>query len=157
MSTARTDEGASVGELAGGLRTVVNRLSYALRTPVARDGITPTRLAGLIALSKHGPLRPGELAERLHITAASVSRLVDVLIDGGWAQRAPDPHDGRASLVSLSTQGTASLEKLRREGTGALAAGIRDLTDDQRDALAAALPVLSTLADGYLARADHSG
>ncbi|WP_446666582.1 MarR family winged helix-turn-helix transcriptional regulator [Flexivirga sp. B27] len=144
----------SVGELAGGLRTVVNRLAYALRTPVARDGITPTRLAGLMVLKKHGPLRPSGLAERLDITAASASRLIDILLDGGWAQRAPDPADGRASLLSLSPQGAATLEKLRREGTGELATGIEELTADDRAALAAALPVLVALADGYLARAD---
>lgn len=151
---ASAGSAGELGELAGGLRTVVNRLAYALRTPVARDGITPTRLAGLMVLTKHGPLRPGGLAERLNITAASASRLIDILVDGGWADRAADPDDGRASLVSLSPQGEATLEKLRREGTGELAAGIEALTEQERDALAAALPVLVTLADGYLARAD---
>ena len=144
---------ASIGELAGGLRTVVNRLAYALRSPVAADGITPTRLAGLMTLMKHGPLRPGELAERLSISAASASRLIDVLIEGAWARKEPDPDDGRASLLSLSPHGRATLEKLRREGTGEWAEGIERLTDDQREALAAALPVLVTLADGYLATA----
>lgn len=102
---------------------------------------------------KHGPLRPGALAERLSISAASASRLIDVLIDGGWARRDPDPSDGRACLLSLSPQGEAALERLRREGTGDLAAGIEELTDAQREALAAALPVLVALADGYVAAA----
>lgn len=157
MTESESPTADSVGELAGGLRTVVNRLAYALRTPVARDGITPTRLAGLMVLKKRGPLRPSALAERLDITAASASRLIDILVDGGWAQRAADPADGRASLLSLSRHGAATLEKLRREGTGELATGIEELTADDRAALAAALPVLVTLADGYLARTDRAG
>lgn len=157
MTESESPTADSVGELAGGLRTVVNRLAYALRTPVARDGITPTRLAGLMVLKKRGPLRPSALAERLDITAASASRLIDILVDGGWAQRAADPADGRASLLSLSPHGAATLEKLRREGTGELATGIEELTADDRAALAAALPVLVTLADGYLARTDRAG
>lgn len=139
-----------VAELAGGLRTVVNRLAYALRSPVAGDGITPTRLASLMTLMKYGPLRPGDLAARLNISAASASRLVDVLIEGEWIRREPDPDDRRASLLSLSTHGVEALEKLRREGTGELAAGIEALPADQRESLAAALPALVALADHFL-------
>ena len=140
----------SVGELAGGLRTVVNRLAYALRSPVAKDGITPTRLSALMTLKKCGPLRPGDLAARLSISAASASRLIDVLIEGEWIGREPDPDDRRACLVSLSAHGVETLERLRREGTGELAASIEALPADQREALAAALPALITLADHFL-------
>lgn len=140
----------SVGELAGGLRTVVNRLAYALRSPVAKDGITPTRLSALMTLKKCGPLRPGDLAARLSISAASASRLIDVLIEGEWIGREPDPDDRRACLVSLSAHGVETLERLRREGTGELAASIEALPADQREALAAALPALITLADRFL-------
>lgn len=145
-----------VAELAGGLRTVVNRLAYALRSPVAGDGITPTRLASLMTLMKYGPLRPGDLAARLHISAASASRLVDVLVEGEWIWREPDPDDRRATLLSLSTHGAEALEKLRREGTGELAAGIEALPADQRESLSAALPALIALADHFLECAvDH--
>lgn len=140
----------SVGELAGGLRTVVNRLAYALRSPAAGDGITPTRLAALMTLMKHGPLRPGDLAARLNISAASASRLIDVLIEGEWIGREPDPDDRRASLISLSPYGAEALERLRREGTGELAAGIEALPAGQRESLVAALPALVALADHFL-------
>lgn len=150
MSAPEPVAGPSLGELAGGLRTVVNRLAYALRSPVAKDGITPTRLSALMTLMKCGPLRPGDLAARLSISAASASRLVDVLIEGEWIAREPDPDDRRACLVSLSEHGVAALERLRREGTGELAAGIEALPADQREALAAALPALITLADHFL-------
>jgi DNA-binding MarR family transcriptional regulator len=139
----------ALGELAGGLRTVVNRLAYALRSPVAADGITPTRLSALMTLLKHGALRPGDLAARLSISAASASRLIDVLLEGEWVGREPDPDDRRACLISLSPHGKETLERLRREGTGELAAGIEALPADQRAALAAALPALIALADHF--------
>jgi DNA-binding MarR family transcriptional regulator len=145
-----------LGELAGGLRTVINRLAYTLRTPVAADGITPTRLAGMMTLMKHGPLRPGDLAARLSISAASASRLIDILVEGEWVEREPDPDDRRACLVSLSAHGVETLERLRREGTGELAAGIEALPADQREALAAALPALIALADHFLDSAVES-
>jgi len=138
-----------VEELAGGLRTAINRLAHALRSPATSDGITPTRLAALMTLMKYGPLRPGDLAARLNITAASTSRLIEVLLEGDWIRREPDPDDRRASLLSLSTHGEGALDKLRREGTGELAAGINALPVDQRESLAVALPALVALADHF--------
>ena len=51
-----------------------------LRAPVAQHGVTPTRLTALATLEKHGPMRPGELADRMSISAASMSRLTEVLL-----------------------------------------------------------------------------
>jgi DNA-binding MarR family transcriptional regulator len=144
------DDVSGIGELAGGLRTAVNRLAHALRQPAARKGITPSRLTALATLDGRGPMRPGDLAGRMNISAASMSRLTEALEEGGWIGRDPDPTDGRAYLLSLSDHGRATLDELRRENAGDLAADIRALTPDQRAALSAALPVLAALADRRL-------
>ena len=64
----RTTVGGGAGsadELAGSLRTEVNRLAYHLRVPATKSGITPTRLAALAALARHGQgCRQGDLARR---------------------------------------------------------------------------------------------
>jgi DNA-binding MarR family transcriptional regulator len=143
-----TDE---VSRLAGGLRTTVVRLNHSLRQPVARRGVTPTRLTVLATLEKSGPMRAGDLAERLSVTAASMSRLVEALEEGGWVDRQPDPDDRRAQLLHLTGEGRETLETLRREGTGELAEAIRRLSEDDRDRLAAALPVLVRLSDELVA------
>jgi DNA-binding MarR family transcriptional regulator len=85
------------------LASAVNRLAHVLRGPVARHGVTPTRLTALATLEKHGPLRAGELADRIDISAASMSCLTEVLLNGGWADRKPDPAERRAFLLSLSS------------------------------------------------------
>jgi DNA-binding MarR family transcriptional regulator len=139
-----------IAELAGGLRTAVNRLAHVLRAPVAQHGVTPTRLTALATLEKHGPLRPGELADRMSISAASMSRLTEVLLNGGWADRKPDSADRRAFLLSLSAHGAATLDELRRESTGQLADALRALPEEQQRALTQALPVLTAIADRRL-------
>lgn len=136
-----------VAELAGGLRTVVNRLGYALRAPLARQGVTPTRLTAMVVLDKSGPLRAGDLAGILNISAASMSRLSEVLEEGGWIRREPDPADRRACLLSLGSRGIEALERLRRESTGELAEAIAALPAEERSLLEAALPALVFLAD----------
>lgn len=148
-----TDE---VARLAGGLRTTVARLNHSLREPVARRGVTPTRLTAMATLEKCGPMRQGSLADRLRITAASMSRLVESLEEGGWVERQPDPEDRRAQLLSLSGEGRETLETLRREGAGELAKAIRLLPEDEQAALAAALPVLVKLSDDLVASPPHT-
>ncbi|QDP94617.1 MarR family transcriptional regulator [Microlunatus elymi] len=145
-STERSD----TAQLAGQLRTVINRLGYHLRQPATREGLTPTRLTALAALEKLGPLRPGDLAAALGVTAPSMSRLVEALTDGGWVSRQQDHHDRRAYLLALSDHGRTTLAGLRCAGTGVLSEGIAELTAAQRATLAAALPVLTELADRHL-------
>lgn len=144
----------AAAELAGGLRTAVNRLGFHLRTPATRHGITPTRLSALVALRKSGPQRPGDIASWLGISAASMSRLTEALEDGHWVERSADPSDRRAYLLTLTEHGVRALEELRREGTSQLTEDILSLTAQQRAALAAALPVLIALADRHLAAGD---
>lgn len=141
---------SGIAELAGGLRAAVNRLAHALREPAARHGITPSRLTALATLERHGAMRPGDLANRMNITPASMSRLTEALEEGGWIGREPDPADRRACLLSVSDHGRTTLVDLRRENDSDLARDITGLTDDQRTTLSAALPVLVALADRRL-------
>jgi DNA-binding MarR family transcriptional regulator len=137
-------------ELAGQLRTVVSRLAFHLRTPATRDGITPTRLAALAALSAIGPCRLGDLAAQLGIGAGSMSRLAEILEDSGWVRRQDDPDDHRACLVGLTDLGAGTLDRLRRESTSWLTSDLSSLSRSQRRALSEAIPVLEALADRQL-------
>jgi len=143
----RTPSITGTDELAGELRTAINRLAYHLRTPAAQHGLTPSRLTILVALKTQGPQRPGELASVIGISAASMSRLTEALVDGDWAERTPDPDDRRACRLTLTDHGRAALEELRTEGTSRLSADLATLSDADRTALRRALPVLATLAD----------
>jgi DNA-binding MarR family transcriptional regulator len=134
-------------ELAADLRNVVVRLAYSLRSVAAREGVTPTRLTAMGILARYGPMRPGDLAARLNITAASMSRLTEALEQGRWVERAPDPDDRRACRLSLSGHGRSALERLRRENAEELAAYIGDLSEADRRVLGSALPVLARLTD----------
>ncbi|TWP36789.1 MarR family winged helix-turn-helix transcriptional regulator [Leekyejoonella antrihumi] len=136
-----------IDDLAGGLRTAVNRLSYHLRTPATEHGLTPSRLSVLVALDKRGPRRPSELASVIGITAASMSRLTEALVEGRWVERAPDPEDRRACHLILTEFGRTALDDLRTEGTSRLSQDLGTLSADDRAALSRALPILVTLAD----------
>lgn len=137
-------------DVAGELRTVVTRLAYWLRTPAMRSGITPSRLTTLAILDRRGPMRPSALADKLGITAASMSRLSEALGSAGLLRRTPDPDDQRAHRLALTDRGVKALADVRSEGAAELAADIEALAPDDREALLAALPVLAALADEHL-------
>lgn len=144
--------GDTLVQLAGDLRAEVNRLAYHLRTPAVRSGITPTRLAALAALAHaQSALRAGDLAARMGITPASMTRLIDILADAGWASRRRDPEDARAVLLALTDRGRAAIEDLRRDNVAQLALDLAALEPDERRVLAAAVPLLRALSDRLLA------
>ena len=53
----------------------------------------------------HGRMRLSELSDHLRIAARSTTEVVDGLQDQGLVERQPDPHDRRATLVTLTDQG----------------------------------------------------
>jgi len=140
-----------VDELAGSLRTELARLTYHLRTPATKSGITPTRLAALSALARHDHgCRQGDLAVEMGVSAASMTRLVDVMVTAEWVLRQRDPCDARAFVLRLSDHGRVTLDDLRSESTSQLSADIKHLTEDERAILAAAIPILRGIADRRL-------
>jgi DNA-binding MarR family transcriptional regulator len=81
-----------------------------------RRGFADLRPA-LLAVGQHvraGGTRITELAERAQLTKPTVVVAVDELVRLGYAERVPDPADGRAKLV-LATERGRAVEQASRE------------------------------------------
>jgi DNA-binding MarR family transcriptional regulator len=135
-------------DIAGRLQMAISAISHRMKTHAASDELTPTRLVTLAAVAEHGPLRISDLADRVGISAATMSRLVDWLVEHTLLTRAGSTKDLRVSNVALSPQGEALLERMRGIRTGYLAERISRLPADQVRALAGALEVLEDFATG---------
>ena len=69
---------------------------------------------GLLALLEDtGPLRASDLVARLGLDKSTVSRQVAALVDLGMVDRAADPVDGRAQVLTPSAEGSARLARIR--------------------------------------------
>jgi DNA-binding MarR family transcriptional regulator len=92
------------------------RRSRAISTGLARE-LHPDldgAAYGLLALLEDsGPLRAGDLVARLGLDKSTVSRQIASLVDLGLVERAADPIDGRAQVLSPSTEGSARLGRIR--------------------------------------------
>jgi DNA-binding MarR family transcriptional regulator len=117
------------------LRMAIVRTARRLRQEAAGTGgeLTPTAVAALATVERHGPLTPSELAEIERIKRPTATRILRVLVEAGLVDRAPDPADGRSALVSVNAAGRERLRRLRGRKNAYLARRMRDLpTDDVR-------------------------
>ena len=109
-------------------------------------GLTPTQLSALATVDRAGPLRLGDLAAAEKIAPSTLTRMVTVLEDRGYVQRAAVPGDARASTLVITPAGHAILERIRQDTATQLADSLRALSPEQIAVLAAALPALEQLA-----------
>ena len=77
-------------------------------------GIAPSQFRALNMLLSHGEMRLSTLAEHLRIAPRSATEVVDDLQQRGLAERRPDPDDRRATLVTLTAQGHATGDGIRK-------------------------------------------
>jgi DNA-binding MarR family transcriptional regulator len=128
-------------ELASRLRLVVTRTARRLRQE-AGSGLSPSQTAALATIERRGPLTPSELAEVEHIKRPTATRVVARLEDDGLVERASDPSDGRASLVSATVAGSSLLRELRGRKNAYLAERLAALPNDDVAALDRAAAIL---------------
>ena len=64
-------------------------------------------------LRDHGPMSPSELGERLIVTRATVTGVVDSLARRGLVTRRPDPRDRRRAVIEISAKGRRTLHQVR--------------------------------------------
>ena len=83
-------------------------------------------------------LRTGLLAQRLKISPATVSELVDGLVSEGLVHRSPDPDDRRAVVLELTPEGRRQRQRYEQSVAAALADVFAVLTPTQQRRLAAA-------------------
>jgi DNA-binding MarR family transcriptional regulator len=128
------------------LRIAVMRLARRLRQERSETELSASQLSALAWISVEGPLTIGRLAELERVTAPSMNRTVNRLVDSGYVVRAGSPDDGRKVLVSTTEDGDAVVRETRRRRDAWLAKRLSALSPEDRATLAAATTILRGLA-----------
>jgi DNA-binding MarR family transcriptional regulator len=110
--------------------------------------LTPTQRAALAAVVDDGPLRLGQLADRIGTTDPTATRAVDALEAEGLVERIADPDDRRAIGIAATTAGRSLLAERRRRLAEMLEEPYKGLAKDDRKQLAALLAELNDLLEG---------
>lgn len=88
-------------------------ISAEMRRKVHPD-LDPEAYGLLVGIHDHGQARASELAGHFGLGKATVSRQLKVLAELGLIEREPDPADGRAHVLVLTTTGRQRMEATRR-------------------------------------------
>ena len=105
-------------------------------------GVNGGQLWILAELEETPDLRIGALAKRLAANQTTISNLVEDLVQKGFIVRKRDPHDLRATLISLTKAGSKVLTKAPQPSRGVLPEALRQLDDKKIDQLNKSLQAL---------------
>ncbi len=103
-------------------------------------------------LQAAGPLNVSALADRLNLDGSTVTRQVTALEKDGLVRRAPDPRDGRGTVIAPTDKGLAQVDAVRKARREVYDVVLGDWSDSDRAQLAVTLERLTQTLDAYLRR-----
>src|ERR1700751_5546276 len=152
QAATRSDAG-----LATALRISISRLARRLRAERLGLGGTETalsdiQLAALAALERNQAMTPGELAEHEKVQPPSMTRVIAVLEERDLVLRSAHPTDRRQVVLTVTGEGRAVVQRVRRRKDAWLGRRLSELTAEERATLRAAVPILEKLSQSSLSR-----
>ena len=95
------------------VRQLARRLAKHYDAEVLQCGLKTTQYSLLSHVVKLGPIRSVDLADRLKMTASTLSRNLQPMVAGGWLEMAPGA-DARSRLVQATEAGVAKQHEAQR-------------------------------------------
>ncbi|MES9536490.1 MULTISPECIES: MarR family winged helix-turn-helix transcriptional regulator [unclassified Actinomadura] len=129
------------------LASAHNRSRASMNGELGRLGIDVREFSMLLALEMYGPSSQRRLIDLTGIDKSTMVRIVDELEDGGLVRRERAPQDRRAHSISLTPDGTRTLESARRAGADVGERLFGHLDGDDRDRLVDLLRRIAEHAD----------
>ncbi|MEX0428064.1 MarR family winged helix-turn-helix transcriptional regulator [Nocardioides sp. DS6] len=104
---------AALHDLEGEVGVLLRRIKRVIadRAACVHPDLQPGAFHMLIWIAEHGPVRSSALVEEFHVDKGAVSRTLQHLCELGLIDRAPDPADGRAALMSASPDAVRRLRE----------------------------------------------
>jgi len=149
MFTARDHQQAMLASaLAQDLRALLGKLKRRLREQAHVGDLTPSQVSVLLRLEKDGPATASSLARAAGMRPQSMAPVIAALDSAGLVSGAPDPADGRQTLLSLTDVCRKWVEEGRAARQDWLTRTLQArLSPQEQDELAKAVALLKRLVD----------
>ena len=106
-------------------------------------GQSTARMETLAAiLNMQGDKSQSDVARRLRIEGATVTRMIDILSKEGLVERTPDPRDRRVNLLSLTPAGVDTTERIFTIYDRVRGHMLNGMSDEQIDQMTAMLETM---------------
>lgn len=145
LSRTQTDRASA---LAFEMRTLVGKLMRKLRDQTGREDFNSSQMSVLLLLEKDGPATVSNLARAEAMRPQSMSAVIAPLEAAGLVRGAPDPNDGRQTLLSLTQKCRERIQERRAAKQDWLTKTIlAKLSAQEQEQLAADLEILARLVE----------
>lgn len=132
--------------LAQALRALLGKLKRKLREQAPVGELTPSQVSVLLRLEKDGPATTSSLARTEGMRPQSMAPVIAALEGAGLVRGAPDPTDGRQTLLSLTTACRRQLQRGRAARQDWLSRTIQErLSAREQEDLGTAVELLGRL------------
>jgi len=99
------------------------------------EGLTPMQFAALIRIKEHGECSQNKLGRLAAMDVATIKGVADRLRQKGLTVSRSDPNDKRRTLLSLSSEGQALVERMTEAGAEISRQTLQPLSSTERQAL----------------------
>ena len=135
--------------LAADIRALVGKLRRRLRDQADVGDLTPSQMAALVRLEREETATVSDLARGEGVRSQSMGATVAALQAAGLVSGAPDPADGRRTLLSLTPSCRQWITRGRAARQDWLTRVIdRELAAEDREVLARAVALLTRISNG---------
>jgi MarR family transcriptional regulator, 2-MHQ and catechol-resistance regulon repressor len=125
LSKSHPDVERDAQALQAAIADLVRVYQFRDRDRICCHDISVTQCYALETLVEHGPLRLGELTERLFLDKSTTSRVVQSLVAKGYVEQHADVADRRATVLTATPAGQTLCARITQ-----------DLVEQQKELLA---------------------
>jgi DNA-binding MarR family transcriptional regulator len=130
------------------LRTLIGKLKRKLRDQAGHEDFNSSQVSVLLRLEKDGPATVSNLARAEAMRPQSMSAVIAPLEAAGLVSGAPDPKDGRQTLLSLTEKCRERIQERRAAKQDWLTKTIlAKLSAQEQEQLATTLEILARLVE----------
>jgi DNA-binding MarR family transcriptional regulator len=149
---------ASLEPIAQDLLAVLPQLNRIIAAEVRREVGDAASMAQLRLLTEldAGPQTLSMIARHQHVSPQALCMLVNDLVERGWVQRTPHPHDRRQHLLEVTDRGRNAFALSRERALQQITPLLTSLSEEEARAIIVALPALRRVLGAH-DRSDPSG
>lgn len=130
---------------------LVKKFQFRDRNETVAYGLSVSQAYVLRALHECGPLTMGELADEMHLSVSTMTRVVAQLERKSLVRRSASAADGRVRRVALSARGRTQWRRIEGELVDSDVEVLRSVPAAQRETLIRAIDRLSEAIDRWRA------
>ncbi len=90
---------------------IIKKYQFRDRNQLTSSGISVSQCYVLETLNRHDALTVNELAEKMHLSISTITRVVEPLVKKQLVRREEDPEDRRVRLISLTPKGRIAFKE----------------------------------------------